>query len=213
MNLENLIGKKRKIKIIGITNNKKYFVSEDIASTKMIYIEDTGDFELEELIGKEEECIIIDIKQNNLIGFILSDRKFLNDIKRINAKLKGTKEYEDIKDIYLMERVKIKGKVLGLYLVDEGEIGKYYLDTIEIGTFVKKIRQNNILFKDRKIEDELGKQIKDIIQSIDLTKKEISLREEEEKQKHLIEKSIGLEVGSRITRNSNYRLKTKSSRK
>ena len=33
---------------------------------------------------------------------------------------------------------------------------------------------------------ELAKQIKDIVQSIDLNKKEISLREEQEKQKHLI---------------------------
>ena len=213
MNFENLVGKKEKVKIIGMTNSKKYYVGEVSGNSYKVYIEDTGDYEPEELINTVEECIIIDIKQGHLIGFILSDRKFYNDIKKINDKLKNSKEYNQIRDIYLMERLKIKGKVIGLYLVDEEEIGRYYLGTIEIGTFVKKIKENNILFKEKKIEDEIGKQIRDVVQSIDLTKKEISLREEEEKQKHLIEKAIGLEVGSRITRNCNYKLKAKSIRK
>lgn len=197
MKFENLIGKKEKVKIIGITNNKQYFVSESILNSYKIFIENTGDYELEELINQVEECIIIDIKQEHLIGFILSNRKFLNDIKDINNKIKNTKEYENVKDIYLMERLKIKGKVLGLYLVDEGDIAKYYLETVEIGTFVKKVKQNNIIFKDKKIEDEIGKQIRDVVQSIDLTKKEISLREEEANEMRLIEKAIGLEVGKR----------------
>lgn len=197
MELESLVGKKERVKIIGITNNKQYFVSESILNSYKIFIENTGDYELDELINNIEECIIIDIKQGHLIGFILSNRKFLNDIKSINNKLKNTKEYGNIKDIYLMERLKIKGKVLGLYLVDEGDIAKYYLETVEIGTFVKKVKQNNIIFKDKKVEDEIGKQIRDVVQNIDLTKKEISLREEEANEMHLIEKAIGLEVGKR----------------
>ena len=60
--------------------------------------------------------------------------------------------------------------------------GKYYLGTTQIGTFNKKIKENNILFKERKIEEELGKQIRDVVMSIDLMKKEISLIEENEKQ-------------------------------
>lgn len=209
MELENLIGKKEKVKIIGISNENKYYISESIEKQHKVYIENTGDYEPEELIGSIKDCIIIGIKQEKLIGFILSNRKFLNDIKKINNKLKATKEYANVKDIYLMERLKIKGKVLGLYMVDEGEIGKYYLDTVEIGTFVKKIRQNNILFKEKKVEDEIGKQIRDVIQSIDLTKKEISLRKTEEEQKHLIERAIGLEVGDKITQIATIDLKQK----
>lgn len=121
MNLENLIGKKEKVKIICKTNNNKYYVGKNINDENTIYIEDTKDYEPEELIGKVIDCIIINIKQGNLIGFILDDRKFINDIKKIKKKLKDTKEDEKIKDIYLMERLKIKGKVLGLYLVDEDE--------------------------------------------------------------------------------------------
>lgn len=121
MNKENLIGTKKRIKIIGKTNNNKYYVGKELENAYNIYIEDTGDYEQEELIEQEEECLIINIIDENLIGFILDDRKFINDIKKIQNKLKNTKEYEEIKDIYLMERLKIKGKVLGLYLVDEGE--------------------------------------------------------------------------------------------
>lgn len=200
MELKDLMGKKIKVKIIGITKSKKYYVAEDIASLEKIYIEDTGDYEQEELIGTIEECVVINIIQNKPIGFIISDRKFINDIKKIEEKLKKTKEYNKVKDIYLIERLKIKGKVLGLYLVDEGDIGKYYLETIEIGTYVKKVKENNIIFKDKKIEDELGKQIRDVVQSIDLTKKEVSLNEENEKQRHLIERAIGLEIGENLTK-------------
>ena len=119
--MQNLIGKKEKIKIIGKTKSKKYYVGKSLENSYNIYIEDSDDYSDEELIGKEEECLIINIIKNNLIGFILDDRKFLNDIKKIKNKLKNTNEYEKIEDIYLMERLKIKGKVLGLYLVDEGE--------------------------------------------------------------------------------------------
>lgn len=209
MELKDLIGKKIKVKIIGMTNSKKYYVGEDITAQYKVYIEDTKDYESEELIGSIEECIIINIVQEKLIGFILSNRKFLNDIKKIEQKLKKSKEYDKVKDIYLMERLKINGKVLGLYLVDEGEIGKYYLETKEIGTFIKKIKENNILFKDKKVEDELGKQIRDVVQSIDLTKKEISLNEENEKQRHLIEKAIGLEIGEMVTKIATLDLKQK----
>lgn len=209
MDLKELIGKRTKVKIIGITNNKKYFVSEDIDSKQKIYIEDTGDFTPEELIGAQDECLIINIINNNLIGFLISDRKFLNDIKKINNKLKNTNEYEKVEDIYLMERLKIKGKVVGLYLVDEGENGKYYLDTLEIGTLNKKIMENNILFKERKVEEELGKQIRDVVMSIDLRKKEISLIEENEKEKNLIEKALGIEPEYEITAISTISLKEK----
>lgn len=87
--------------------------------------------------------------------------------------------------------------------------GKYYLDTLEIGTFNKKIRENNILFKERKVEEELGKQIRDVVMSIDLRKKEISLIEENEKEKHLIEKALGLETKYEITQIATISLKEK----
>ena len=77
--------------------------------------------------------------------------------------------------------------------------GKYYLDTLEIGTLNKKIIDNNILFKERKVEEELGKQIRDVVMSIDLRKKEISLIKENEKEKDLIEKALGLEPEYEIT--------------
>lgn len=213
MNLKELIGKKRKVKIIGITNNKKYFVSEDISLTQKIYIEDTGDFELQELIGKQKECIIIDIINNNLIGFIISDRKFENDMKKIERKLIETGEIAEVEDIYLIERLKIKGKVLGLYMIDGKEQGKYYLGTVEIGTYVKKLMDNNIIFKNKKIEDEIGKQIRDVIISIDLTKKEISINEEKQKQIDIISTAIGIETGYEITKLATLDLKQRIQKK
>lgn len=87
--------------------------------------------------------------------------------------------------------------------------GTYYLDTLEIGTFNKKIRENNILFKERKIEEELGKQIRDVVMSIDLRKKEISLIEENEKEKNLIQKALGLESEYEITAISTISLRQK----
>lgn len=197
MNLEELIGKIYLVKIIEKKNN--WYIAKMLEKNTIIYIEDTGDFLEEELINTIEKCIVIEIKDSNLIGFLLTDRKFKNDIEKIDKKLKGTKEYNNIKDIYLMERLKIKGKVVGLYLVDQGDIGKYYLDTVEIGTYVKKLRENNILFKENTIENQLAKQIKDVVQSIDLNKKEISLKQERENEKRLIEKALGLEVNRIVT--------------
>lgn len=192
MEIKELIGSKQKVKIIELSENKKYYLSETLDNNQKVYIENDGDYEPEELIGRIEECLIINVLEDKLVGFLMTNRKFENDLKRIENKLKETDEYDSIKDIYLMERLKIKGKVVGLYMVDEGEIGKYYLDTVEIGTFSKKIKENNIIFKDRKIEDEIGKQIRDVVLSIDLAKKEISLRAEEEAQMDLIRKALGL---------------------
>ena len=186
MNLKDFIGKKDKIKVLELLEDKKYFKAQSLNNNNYIYVENDGDYEPEELIESTQQCLITNIINDKLVGFILSDRKFENDLKKIDEKLKGTPEYDSIIDIYLMERLKIKGKVFGLYMVDEGEIGKYYLDTIEIGKYIKKVRDNNILFIDKKIEDELGSQIRDVVRSIDLTKKEISLRLEEEKLKELI---------------------------
>lgn len=209
MNLEELINKKEKVKIVGITKTKKYFISESIKNSYTIYIQNEGDYELEEIINTIQECLIIDQKQGKLIGFILSNRKFINDMKTIKEKLKNTKEYGKVQDIYLVERLKIKGKVLGLYLVDENDIGKYYLDTIEIGTYVKKVKQSNIIFKEKTVEEELGKQIRDVIQRIDINEKEISLIEEEKRQKDIIEDVIGLEIGEYITKVATIDLKQK----
>lgn len=200
MNLKELIGKKKKVKIIGITNSKQYFVSEDLSSNQKIYIEDTGDFKLEELIGKEEECLIIDTIQDKLIGFLISDRKFENDMKKIEQKLIENGDIKNVKDIYLMERLKIKGKVLGLYMVDIEEEGKYYLGTTEIGTYIKKIKENNIIFKSKKLEDEIGKQIRDVVMSIDLAKKEISIKEEQQKEINRLVEILAIEDGYEITK-------------
>lgn len=192
MNLEEFVGKVYSVKIIDKKHN--WYIGTIIGKKEKVYIEDTKDYEQEELIDTIEKCIIIDIKEGNLIGFLLSNRKFINDLYKIDKKLKSTKEHVKIKDIYLMERLKIKDKVVGLYLVDEGDIGKYYLDAVEIGTYIKKIKENNILFKENTIENILAKQIKDVVQSIDLNKKEISLKQERESEKRLIEKALGLEI-------------------
>lgn len=198
MELQNYIGKVLQVKIL--EKNGKCYIAKEIKENINIYIKDEEDYEKQELIGKIEKCIVLDEINGKLIGFLLTNRKFVNDIKKIEKKVKQKGEYGKIRDIYLMERLKIKGKVVGLYLVDEGDIGKYYLDTTEIGTYVKKIKENHILIKENTIENELAKQIKDVVQSIDLNKKEISLREEQEKQKHIIEKALGLEIGREITR-------------
>ncbi len=208
MDNQEYIGKIFEVQIIEKTNN--WYLATIIQKQEvLVYIEDTHDFEEEELIHTIQKCIIIDKKGKNLIGVILSNRKFVNDIKKINQKLKPTAEYSNVKDIYLMERLKIKGRMVGLYLVDEGDIAKYYLDATEIGTYIKKQRENNILFKENTIENELAKQIKDVVQSIDLTKKEISLRQEQEKEKRLIEKAIGIEQERQITRIVTLDLKQK----
>ena len=191
MNKEEYVGKIVQVKIVKKIEN--WYIANIINSQVSVYIEDNLEFYEEELLNTIQKCIIIEEKEGNLIGFLLSNRKFIKDIKKIDMKLKEKEEYRQIKDIYLMERLKINGKIVGLYLVDEGEIGKYYLDTTEIGTYVKKQKGNNIIFKEKTIEDELAKQIKDVVQSIDLNKKEISLRQEQEKEKHLIEKALGIE--------------------
>lgn len=198
MELQNYIGKVVQVKII--EKKDKCYIARMVRENITVYIKDDEDYEEQELIGIVEKCIILDEIKGSLIGFLLTNRKFVNDIKKIKKGLKDKEEYNKIKDIYLMERLKLKGKVVGLYLVDEGDIGKYYLDTQEIGTYLKKMRQNNIIFKENTIENQLASQIKDVVQSIDLNKKEISLIEEQEKQKHLIEKALGLEVGREITR-------------
>lgn len=205
--MEEYIGKVISVKITEKRNN--WYIGKQVNSNNNVYIEDTGDFSEEELIGKIEKCIIIRVEKNNLIGFILNNRKFLNDIYKIDKKLSKTDEYNKIKDIYLMERLRLKGEVVGLYLVDEGDIGKYYLETIEIGKYIKKLRENNILFKENTIENQLASQIKDVVQSIDLSKKEISLREEQQKEKNIIEKGLSLEPNFQITRIATIDLKQK----
>lgn len=207
MKLQNYIGKVLQVKIIQKKN--QCYIAKTIKENINVYIKDEEDYDPQELIGKIEKCIILDEIKGKLIGFLLTNRKFENDIKKIDKKLKNKEEYHKIKDIYLMERLKINKKIVGLYLVDEGDIGKYYLDTQEIGTYTRKIKANNILLKENTIENELAKQIKDVVQSIDLNKKEISLRQEQEKQKHLIEKAIGLEIDRQITRIATLELKQK----
>ena len=202
-----LIGKIVKVKIIKKQGN--YYLAKTIDGDYEIYIEDEGDYLEEELLNSIEKCVVLEEREGHLIGFLLTNRKFVNDIKKIDKNLKESSEYLKVKDIYLMERLKINGKVVGLYLVDEGDIAKYYLGTKEIGTYIKKIRENNILFKENTIENELAKQIKDVVQYIDLNKKEISLREEQEKQKKLIEKALGLEFGREITKIATLDLKQK----
>lgn len=202
-----LIGKIVKVKIIKKQGN--YYYAKTIDENYEIYIEDEGDYLEEELLNSIEKCIVLEEREGHLIGFLFTNRKFVNDIKKIDKKLKESSEYLKVKDVYLMERLKINGKVVGLYLVDEGDIAKYYLGTKEIGTYIKRLRENNILFKENTIENELAKQIKDVVQSIDLNKKEISLREEQEKQKNLIERALELEVGREITRIATLDLKQK----
>ncbi len=198
MNLEKYVGKVYRVKIIEQKGN--WYIAKILDTEQLAYIEDTKDFAPEELIGQIEKCLIMQIKENQLIGVLLNNRKFINDLKRIAKLLKQTGKLVNVKDIYLVERLRIGSKIEGLYLVDEGETGKYYLGTEEIGTFIKKLKENPIIFKENSIENELAKQIKDIVQSIDLNKKEISLRQEQEEQKHLIEKALKLERGREIAR-------------
>lgn len=207
MDIDAMIGKIVTIKIIKKQGN--YYLAKEIKEDYEIYIEDEGDYLEEELINSVQKCIILEKKQGYLIGFLLSNRKFVNDMKKIERNIKNLPTYSNVKDIYLIERLKIKEKVVGLYFVEEEDIAKYYLGTTEIGTYIKKRRENHILFKENTIENELAKQIKDIVQSIDLNKKEISLREEQEKQKGLIEKALGLEMGREITRIATLDLKQK----
>ena len=205
--MEELIGKVFLVKITKKIDN--WFVATIIDKNQLVYIEDNGDYDEDELINTIEKCVITDVRENHLIGFILSNRKFINTMHKINNKLRNSKEYFNVKDIYLIQRLKIKGKVLGLYLVDEGEISKLYIGTIEICTIVNKMMGNNILFKENTLENQLGAQIKDIVQSADLNKKEISLRQEQEKEKKLIEKALGLERTNEITRIVTLDLKQK----
>lgn len=196
MELKEYIGKVIRVKII--KKLEKCYIAKELNTEIIVYIKDEEYYEETELVGSIEKCIILDEIEGKLIGFLITNKKFVYDINKINSNLKNKEEYLKINDIYLMERLKINGKIQGLYLVDEGEIGKYYLDTTEIGIYNKKIIENNILFKEKTIEDELKKQIKDVVQSIDLNKKEISLRKEQEKQKNIIERALGIEGINRI---------------
>ncbi len=205
--MEDLIGKVFLVKITKKIDN--WFVATITDKNKLVYIEDNGDYDEDELINTIEKCVITDVRGNQLIGFILSNRKFINTMYKINNKLRNSKEYSNVKDIYLIQRLKIKGKVLGLYLVDEGEIAKLYIGTIEICTIVNKMVGNNILFKENVLENQLGNQIKDIVQSAELNKKEMSLRQEQEKEKKLIEKALELEVTNEITKIVTLDLKQK----
>ena len=198
MNLDNYIGKVFLVKITEKINN--YYIAKIVNDEISVYLEDTGDYEEDELIGTVEKCIILEKIHDNLMGFLLTNRKFVNDIKKIDKSLQEEEEYHKVDDIYLMERLKIKGNIVGLYLVDEGDIGKYYLGDKEIGTYLKKKRENNILIKENTIENEIASQIKDVVQSIDLNKKEISLRREQQKEKEAIENALNLDKNRRITR-------------
>lgn len=119
MELEKYVGKVIKVQIIKKKEN--YYIAKSLKENLIIYIEDEGDYLQEELIGMIEKCIIVKVQDDKLIGFIMSNRKFINDMKKIDNNLKQEKNYKDIKDIYLVERLKINSKVAGLYLVDRGD--------------------------------------------------------------------------------------------
>ncbi|MBP3256178.1 MAG: hypothetical protein J6M60_06825 [Clostridia bacterium] len=194
--MESFIGKVIRAKFI--EKKDKYYLAKEIGTDINVFVEDEGIYYEEELIGNIEKCIIVDEIKGNYIGIILSNRKFINDIKRIDQELRTTPEYDEMRDIYLVERLKIQGKMVGLYLVDEGNVAKYYFGTREIGIYYKKMPENNILFKENSIENELANQIRDVVRSVDLQKKEISLIQEREKEKELIQKSLELDEKEEI---------------
>ena len=189
--MDEMIGKVVRVKIIG--KEDKFFVGMEETKKMSIYIEDEGYYWEEELKDTYQRCIITEKIDDKLIASILSNRKFVNEMLQIDDALRKTEEYEKVEDIYLMERLKINGKIMGLYLVDEGAIGKYYLGTKEIGVYYKRLHENNILFKENTIENQIAGQIRDVVMSIELTKKEISLVQENEKLKELTAKALGLE--------------------
>lgn len=207
MNLENYIGQVIRVKIVD--KKESYYLAKEENESINVYIKDEPYYFEKELLGIYEKAIIVDSIENGLIGILLTNHKFEYDLNKIDKKLRRTPEYKDIKDIYLMERLKINGRMCGLYLVDEGNIGKYYLDDKEIGIYNKKIRQNNILFKEKTIEEEIKKQIRDIVKSIDLNKKEISLNEKRKNEKMQIENVLELGMGYQITKIATIDLKQK----
>lgn len=119
MELEKYVGKVLRVQIIKKKEN--YYIAKAINENLVVYIEDEGDYFEEELIGMIEKCLIVKVQDDKLIGFIMSNRKFINDMKKIDNSLKQEKNYKNIKDIYLVERLKINSKVAGLYLVDRGD--------------------------------------------------------------------------------------------
>lgn len=119
MELKNYIGKIIKVQIIKKKEN--YYIAKGLKENVVVFIEDEGDYLPKELIGMIEKCIIVKVQEDNLIGFIVSNRKFINDMKKIENNLRQEKKYKNINDIYLMERLKINSKVAGLYLVDKDD--------------------------------------------------------------------------------------------
>ena len=73
-----LIGKVVRVKII--KKQGEYYYSKTIDGKYDVYIESTDDYEEDELINSIEKCIVIDQKESSFIGFLLSNRKFINDI-------------------------------------------------------------------------------------------------------------------------------------
>ena len=162
MNLENEIGKIYQVKIID--KKQSYYISQVTGDSLLIYIQNEEYLEDEDILNTLQRCLITNVIQDKLVGEILTNRKFEYDIRKIGKNLANKEEYNSINDIYLAKRLKVNGKISGIYLVDEGNIAKIYLDTKEIGTYMKKMHESNVLFKQNTIENQLASQIKDVVQ-------------------------------------------------
>ena len=84
MDLEKYVGKVYRVKIIEQKGN--WYIAKILDTEQLAYIEDTKDFAPEELIGQIEKCLIMQIKENQLIGVLLNNRKFINDLKILGIK-------------------------------------------------------------------------------------------------------------------------------
>lgn len=206
--LKKYIGKKVKVKILKLSENRKYYISKIIEQNIQVYIENTGDFYESELINTIVECIVIGKVKGRLIGIILSDRKFINEMKKIQKDIINKEKIGNINNIYLLKKLMIQGEIVGLYLVEQGRNNRYFLGTTEIGKQNKGI-EDKVLIKHNTIENEMAKQIKDIVKKIDITKCDISLKKEIEKEKRRFEEFLNLDKSRMITRMVTLNLRQK----
>ena len=113
--MESFIGKVIRAKFI--EKRDRYYIAKEVGTDINVFVEDEGEYYEEELIGNIEKCIIVDELKGNYIAFILSNRKFVNDIKYAitnDTELSGCAEkiiddlfYNNANNLYLSSKRKI----------------------------------------------------------------------------------------------------------
>lgn len=201
--LEKEIGKEYKVLVKQLTKSKKYFITIN-PNHDIIYVRNESEFP-EEKVNTYIDCRVITIIEDKLLGIEIGKTKFVTEMRKIK-KSKEEKQ-EEVKDIVLLKKIYDKGKILGLYQVEENNIFKYFLGMQEIGVFSPKVMTDNILFKQNTLENEMKAQIKEVLNGMQEKENQISLKMEEQKNIEELAKVLEIENNRQITRIAEIDLK------